>query len=126
MVCKSCGANVGSEYRLCPYCGTELEYPENKTNQQPIIIQNVVNNTNQMNAVPYVVAQQKYSQKDRTVALILCIILGLLGGHCFYTGKVGMGILYLFTGGLFCVGWIVDIIRIANGSYRDSKGLPIR
>ena len=38
------------------------------------------------------------------------IFLGVLGGHKFYEGKVGMGILYLFTGGLFCIGWIIDII----------------
>lgn len=25
MVCKNCGANVGKEYRLCPYCMSELE-----------------------------------------------------------------------------------------------------
>lgn len=44
MVCKNCGANVGKEYRLCPYCMSELEYPENKAEQQPIIIQNIINN----------------------------------------------------------------------------------
>lgn len=125
MVCKNCGANVGSEYRLCPYCRTELEYPENKTSQQPIIIQNVVSNTNQVNAIPCV-TYENHSKKNKFVALVLCIILGVFGGHCFYTGKIGMGILYLFTGGLFCIGWIVDIIRIATGSYKDSKGLPIK
>lgn len=28
MTCKNCGADVGIEYRLCPYCRSELEYPE--------------------------------------------------------------------------------------------------
>ena len=36
----------------------------------------------------------------------------LLGAHKFYEGKVGMGILYLLTCGLFGIGWIVDIIII--------------
>ncbi|MFR9048827.1 MAG: TM2 domain-containing protein [[Clostridium] leptum] len=32
----------------------------------------------------------------------------LWGGHKFYEGKAGTGILYLFTGGLFSIGWIID------------------
>ena len=30
----------------------------------------------------------------------------------YYEGKAGMGILYLFTGGLFGIGWIIDIIAL--------------
>ena len=30
MECKHCGAEVGEEYRLCPYCRSELEYPKQK------------------------------------------------------------------------------------------------
>nr|WP_303998329.1 TM2 domain-containing protein [Ruminococcus bromii] len=66
------------------------------------------------------------SPKDKSMALILCVVLGMLGAHCFYAGKAGMGILYLFTGGLFGIGWIVDIIRIATAPYTDSHGLPIK
>ena len=28
MTCKNCGAEVGIEYRLCPYCRSELDYPD--------------------------------------------------------------------------------------------------
>lgn len=63
------------------------------------------------------------SPKSRVVALILCILLGPLGAHHFYAGRFGMGILYLFTGGIFFIGWIVDIIKIAAGTFRDSNGL---
>ncbi|EDO59579.1 hypothetical protein CLOLEP_03629 [[Clostridium] leptum DSM 753] len=31
-----------------------------------------------------------------------------MGGHKFYEGKAGTGILYLFTGVLFSIGWIID------------------
>lgn len=47
--------------------------------------------------------------KAVNLALILCIFLGYLGAHRFYTRKWGSAILYLFTGGLFFVGWIRDI-----------------
>lgn len=36
---------------------------------------------------------------------------GYLGIHKFIDGKVGMGILYIFTVGLFGIGWIIDTIK---------------
>ena len=63
--------------------------------------------------------------KSKTVTLILCIFLGYFGVHRFYTGKIGTGILYLLTGGIFYIGWIVDIIKIATGSYRDGNNRPL-
>lgn len=46
-----------------------------------------------------------------TVDLCLCLFLGWAGAHKFYAGRIGMGILYLFTFGLFGIGWIVDTIK---------------
>lgn len=66
------------------------------------------------------------SDKDKNVALILCIFGGVFGLHQFYVGKIGNGILYLFTGGLFGIGWLVDICKIASGSFRDNVGNPLR
>ncbi|MCL2565217.1 MAG: TM2 domain-containing protein [Defluviitaleaceae bacterium] len=66
-----------------------------------------------------------YPYKSRVIALLLCIFLGVCGVHRFYVGKVGTGVLYLFTGGLFVVGWIVDIIRIGTGEFLDSNGHPL-
>lgn len=45
---------------------------------------------------------------DYTVAWLLQTFLGPLGIHKFYMGKVGMGLLWLLTGGLLGVGWIYD------------------
>ena len=39
-------------------------------------------------------------------------ILGFTGAHRFYFGKPLTGILWFFTGGLFLIGWIVDIFII--------------
>ena len=44
------------------------------------------------------------------VALLLCLFLGIVGGHKFYEGKIGMGILYIFTLGLAGIGVLVDLI----------------
>ena len=62
------------------------------------------------------------SPKSKIAALVICIFLGEFGGHYFYTGRVGMGILYLFTFGLFGIGWLIDVIRIACGTFRDRNG----
>ena len=62
-----------------------------------------------------------YSPKSRMVTLLLAIFLGEFGIHRFYVGKVGTGILYLCTGGLFGIGWVVDVIMIAVGSFTDQS-----
>ena len=43
---------------------------------------------------------------------MLCLFLGGVGAHKFYEGKVGMGILYILTIGLFGIGVVVDLIAI--------------
>ena len=63
-----------------------------------------------------------YSSKSKSTALVLCIFFGCFGLHRFYVGKTGTGILWLFTLGMFCIGWFADIVSILRGSFTDSKG----
>lgn len=46
---------------------------------------------------------------DYTVAWILQTFFGLLGIHRFYMGKIGTGILYLFTGAFLGIGYLYDL-----------------
>ncbi|MBQ8518106.1 MAG: TM2 domain-containing protein [Agathobacter sp.] len=50
--------------------------------------------------------------KYKGITFVLCLFLGLFGAHKFYEEKMGMGFLYFFTGGLFGIGWMADIIII--------------
>ena len=65
------------------------------------------------------------SSKSKMAALLLCILFGYFGAHCFYVGKFGKGVLYFFTMGVFGLGWIWDIIQILSGNYTDKYGLPV-
>ena len=51
-------------------------------------------------------------------AYLMWATLGLVGGHWFYLGKPGRGTLYLFTAGLFGIGWAVDFFGMP-GYVRD-------
>lgn len=54
------------------------------------------------------------TQKNGTVAFLLCVFLGGLGVHKFYEGKIGTGLLYFFTFGLFGFGWLVDCFNLLS------------
>ena len=66
------------------------------------------------------------SDKKRKTALLLCLAGGMLGLHQFYVGRIGKGILYACTCGLFGFGWLGDLIRIINRTFTDNVGNPIR
>ena len=54
------------------------------------------------------------SKRKKTETILICCLLGFVcaaGIQRFVVGQVGMGILYLFTGGLCLIGTIVDIIN---------------
>ena len=105
--CKHCGAKIPAAAVVCTHCGCQVE--EIKHNDQPnIVINNANTNTNtNTNVNPGMFGVRV---KNKWVALLLCVFLGYIGAHKFYEGKVGMGILYLFTVGLFGIGWLIDCV----------------
>ncbi len=52
----------------------------------------------------------------------LSFFFGYLGIHRYYVGKVGTGILYNVTFGLFGIGSLVDFIKICCGKFTDKQG----
>ena len=114
--CPNCGLSRDARKKTCPRCGTSYFtracpecgfLPENSAYVQPPVSRQapvqkvVVNNT-----------VVRGRECNKWIAFLLCFFLGYLGFHKFYEGKVGTGILYIFTVGLFGIGWLIDTIAI--------------
>ena len=108
--CKHCGSKIPEDAVICTACGRQVEELKSASASTPnIVINNANTNTNtNINSTP----TYRGKEKNKWVALFLCIFLGLWGGHKFYEGKFLTGILYMCTGGLFLVGVIIDLIAL--------------
>ena len=70
----------------------------------------------------YVAPEVPVETKDWLTTFLLCLFLGGLGVHRYYVGKIGTGILYTLTAGLFGIGYLVDFIKILCGKFTDKDG----
>lgn len=62
------------------------------------------------------------SEKSFVVTLVLALLLGGLGIHRFYVGKVGTGLLMLFTLGGLGIWALIDLVIVALGKFTDVNG----
>jgi len=107
--CNNCGASTHENQELCVKCGVVLAKPltgHSKKSPTP-------GSTDQ-------------PPKDWLTTLLLCIFLGFLGIHRFYTGHTGIGIVQLLTGGGCAIWTIIDLIMIVTNKYVDSAGQPLQ
>ncbi len=61
---------------------------------------------------------------SKIAAILVTFFLGGLGIHRFLAGKVGTGIIWLITGGVFGIGWLVDLIMVCTGKFTKKDGKP--
>tara|TARA_B100000242_G_C43044406_1_gene487363 strand:+ start:1011 stop:1733 length:723 start_codon:yes stop_codon:yes gene_type:complete len=66
------------------------------------------------------------SEEDWYLCILFCFFLGVFGAHRFYTGKKDSGIIMLFTAGGLYIWWLIDLITILSGNFKNSKGQLIR
>lgn len=104
--CSNCEQVINIQDNQCPFCGAEQ--PKSfYSNQQSIVDSNK-------------------SNKDWLTTLLLCIFLGYLGIHRFYTGNTVIGIAQLCTGGGCGIWWIIDAIMLVTGNYKDGEGKIVK
>ncbi len=95
--CQNCGAAVTPLTELCPKCGARIQRS----------------------------APADVSPKSRLAAVLLCALpalVGVNGIHRFYLGKVGTGLLMLFTLGGLYIWTLIDFIMAVSGSMKDKEG----
>ena len=109
--CRNCGEEISENAVVCPKCGAATDkFHENTAQAQPNI---VINNSNSNVNTNTNIQGARYGRpKNKWVAFVLCLLFGIVGAHKFYEGRIGMGVLYLFTGGLLGIGWLVDCITL--------------
>lgn len=110
--CKFCGAKIPMDAVLCTSCGRQVEEVKTSESSNPQTI--VVNNNNNNNNNVGVNGSGFGKQKNKWVSFFLCLFFGGIGAHRFYEGKIGTGILWLFTAGLCGIGTLVDFIIICT------------
>ena len=97
--CRACGAVIKKEAEICPKCGVRHKYPGTVSSDRP--------------------------GKSWLTTLLLCVFLGYLGVHRFYTGHTSIGVVQLLTGGGCGIWWLIDFILILANSYKDADGNPL-
>ncbi len=108
--CRYCGTAIAAASRFCQSCGAS-QFAEQQPQQPQQVIINNYNTTNNVGSNNNTVMITS-GGKNKWVAFLLCLFLGVIGAHKFYEGKILMGIIYILTGGLFGIGWIIDLIAI--------------
>jgi hypothetical protein len=102
MFCSNCGAQIDDKAVVCVKCGAPTP------------------NFRAMSSV-----NEDVEGYDWLTTLLLCLFLGALGVHNFYTKKTGIAIIQLLTLGGCGIWALVDLIMIVTGSYRDGQGRPL-
>lgn len=107
--CSCCGQALAATAVVCPCCGSQTGDIRTVT-PPPVVVNNYINTANVSANTGSAPSAPSAEPKNKWITFVLCLMFGYLGAHKFYEGKIGMGILYLFTGGLFYIGTIIDMI----------------
>jgi hypothetical protein len=99
--CTYCSALMPQKAQFCQKCGARIHLKEQLPTEHLKI---------------------KRNKKSAKIALALCILFGFLGGHRFYVGKTGTGLLALVTGGFLGLWTIIDLISIIQNKFKDKEG----
>jgi len=123
--CRNCGFEMPDTENFCGQCGSAV-YAQQQYAPQPA---QYAPPAGQYQQPMYYAGQPQiaqYSNKDTTTTMLLCLFLGIWGVHRFYVGKIGSGIVYFLTAGVFGIGSLIDMFSIAFGSFFDKKGNKLR
>ena len=114
-VCPQCGAPIDPGASECRFCGEKLvtqqagtQFQQNQPQQvaPQVIIQQAAPQQVYMSGI-----NPSWPIKSKVTAGVLAILLGGIGVHKFYLGKIGSGILYL----CFCWTGVPAVLGLVEG-----------
>ena len=147
LICQFCGKLKKSEFQICPYCGNNPNYKKENYNNYNNH-NNDYNNHNTENRANYNSNNYEVSSKSGIICLLLSIFLPPF--HRFYAGKIDSAIsllifyiyfyfslisgidgkfstvLFVFVSIILPICWIIDLVSILRGKFKDSKGRYIK
>ncbi|MBE6853330.1 MAG: TM2 domain-containing protein [Ruminococcus sp.] len=121
--CKYCGERIPLDAVVCTHCGRQVEdLKASGTGANNINISNQSYNGGRS------LYESIDSDKSKTTSIILAALgfFGLGGLHRFYVGRPLSGILYLLTGGVCGLGTLIDVLKLASGTFTDGAGRVIK
>ena len=108
MYCASCGYENTDGDCFCAACG----YAINNDARQKTL---------------HVSTSPQVMSSERVTAILLCVFLGWLGIHRFYTKNMGIAVAQLVLGGVSCFSisliWaVIDLLLLLIGAYKTGDG----
>ncbi|HEY6952446.1 MAG TPA: TM2 domain-containing protein [Bacteroidota bacterium] len=89
-----------------------MQLMPNLENDEMVFVQGLIKDMNDNQAQQF--AAVYTSRRKEPQMILLTALLGFIviaGVHRFILGQIGMGFLFLFTGGLCFIGTIVDLVN---------------
>ena len=99
-----------------------LQLLPNVENEELIYIQGLVKNMSDEQIRQFAIIYSS-RRKDPQMILLLTLVgfLGVAGIQRFIIDQIGMGLLYVFTGGLCVIGTIVDLVNYKNLAFEFNQ-----
>jgi TM2 domain-containing membrane protein YozV len=99
-----------------------LQLLPNVENEELNYIQGLVKNMNEEQLRQFAVIYNS-RRKDPQMILLLTLVgfLGVAGIQRFIIDQIGMGLLYVFTGGLCLIGTIVDLVNYKSLTFEFNQ-----
>jgi len=99
-----------------------LQLLPNLENEELIYVQNLVKDMNDDQINQFAVIYNSRRKDPQTILLLTLIgFLGVAGIQRFVTDQIGMGLLYVFTGGLCLIGTIIDIVNYKSLTFEFNQ-----